>query len=245
VRTQDILISVLFHLAFFAMIVIFSAARGRARQFDPEDIANVQLYESVPMGGQAIEQQEPEPVEPEPVESKLPDMSVNQIVEDFVEEEPVSIASIETPYKIEKKEVKKPPKPKPKKTESKPTKSKASTKKKTVVGDGEVKTSIGSGSASGGLGAGDFPYDISRVTQMIDQNWDNPVLSQKTLACVVYFQVDRSGNIRGATIEKSSGNSQFDMTALSAVMRTKTLPPLPVSFTYDILGFHLEFDYTP
>jgi TonB family protein len=244
VKTQDVLISVLLHLVFFAVIVIFSAARGRARQFDPEDIATVQLFESVPMGGQAPERQEPESVEPEPVESKLPDMAVNQIVEDFVEEEPVQIASIETPYEIEKKAARKPPKPKPKpeKTESKPTKS---AKKKTVIGDGEVETSIGSGGASGGLGVGDFPYDIGRVTQLIDHNWDNPVLSQKTLACVVYFQVDRSGNIRGATIETSSGNSQFDMTALSAVMRTKTLPPLPVSFNYDILGFHLEFEYTP
>ncbi len=241
-KTQDILVSVLLHLAFFAVIVIFSAARGRARQFDPEDIANVQLFESVPMGGKAIEKQEPEPVEPEPVESKLPDMAVNQIVEDFVEEEPVQIASIETPYEIEKKEARKPPKPKPKDTESKSSKP---AKKKAVIGDGEVKTSIGSDGVSGGLGVGDFPYDIGRVTQLIDRNWDNPVLSQKTLACVVYFQIDRSGNIRGATIETSSGNSQFDMTALNAVMRTKTLPPLPVSFNYDILGFHLEFEYTP
>jgi TonB family protein len=159
----------------------------------------------------------------------------------------VKLASIETPAKIEKEK----PKPKPK-SEDKPVEKPPEPKKdlagsdaKTEVGDGEVKTTIGSGGVEGGLSDVDFPYDIWRVTQIIDRNWENPVLTQKTLACVIYFQIDRTGRIRGAAIEKGSGNDQFDSHALRAVERTKNLPPLPLTYKYDVLGFHLEFEYTP
>ena len=245
-RTQDIVISVLLHAALFAAIVIVSSTNSQAHQFNPDDIAAVQILDNIPMSRAKTA---PEPVVEEPRESALPDLPDEFFKEESVEEEPVQLASIETPAKIAKKEKKKKkPKPKPKKDRPKQRESTDTGKtKKTIVSEGEVSTSIGIGDSEGqgGLGVGDFPYDIVRVIQMIDRNWDNPVLSQKSLKCVIYFQVDRDGSIKGVTVEESSGNSQYDMYALNAVLRTKELPPLPVSYKYDLLGFHVEFPYTP
>lgn len=249
-RKQDLAISALLHLAFFALIIIASTVHGRASQFNPEDFANVQLYDNVPAAGPKAAAPEPKVEEKEQV--KVPDIPTEIAEEQPAEEEPIKLASIEEPAKIEKKAIrKKETKPKPKnETPKKQNTTKTvegGNKKETVVsGNGtDVSTSIGTDGVAGGLGSGDFPYDISRVTQIIDRNWQNPVLSQKTLSCVIYFQIDRSGVIKGPAIEKSSGNNQYDQNALIAVIRTAELPPLPISYKYDVLGFHLEFEYRP
>lgn len=245
-RKQDYVISVLLHVGLLALIVILSAVASGANEFNPDDIARVQLIDNIPAGAP---QQAPEPVVEEPPEFEMPELPDDQAIEQTVEEEPVQLASIETPAEIAVKEIKE-KKPKPEKPKEKPkpkpsTTSDASAKqtKTTTVSEGEVSTSIEAG--QGGLGVGNFPYDIARVTQMIDLNWSNPVLSQKNLSCVVYFQIDRQGIIKGAVVEESSGNDDFDRNALMAVMRTKEVPPLPISYDYDVLGFHLEFEYTP
>jgi len=250
---------VLLHVGLLALIIIVSSARSGATQFDPDEIANVEILDQLPMGGgPSAQQAEPEPEpEPEPEEVPLPDMPT-EMATDVQEDEPVKLASITEPAEIEvesikeKKPVTKPkekPKPKPKTTETKPKETsdseKTSDETKTVIGEGEVKTTIGVGTGTGTGGVGDFPYDIRRAVQLIDRNWVNPVLSQKSLRCTVYFQIDRNGEIKGATVEESSGHNQFDMYALAAVMRTAELPPLPASYRYDVLGFHLEFEYKP
>jgi outer membrane biosynthesis protein TonB len=249
-KKQDLAVSALLHLAFFAVIIIASTVHGRANQFNPDELMNVNLVESIPAAGPKAAPPQPKVEEKEQV--KVPDIPNEIAEEQAAEEEPVKLASIETPADIEKEAIKKKePKPKPKKETPKKQETKKTVeggnKKETVVSDGGkvVSTSIGSDGVAGGLGAGDFPYDINRVTQIIDRNWDNPILSQKTLTCVIYFQIDRSGLIKGPAIEKSSGNNQFDMYALGAVMRTAELPPLPISYKYDVLGFHLEFEYRP
>ena len=257
-RRSDFVISVLLHVGLLSLIIIVSSARSGASQFDPDELVNVEILDQLPMGGGPSAQQQPESEpEPEPEEVPLPDMPT-EMATDVQEEEPVKLASITEPAEIEvenikeKKPVTKPkekPKPKPKQTEAKPKEKsdseKSSDEQKTVIGEGEIKTSIGVGTGAGAGGVGDFPYDIRRAVQLIDRNWDNPILSQKSLRCTVYFQIDRNGGIKGATVEESSGHSQFDMYALAAVMRTSELPPLPASYRYDVLGFHLEFEYKP
>ncbi len=237
-RRQDYIISGILHVTLLAVIVIASSVSGNANQFNPDEVAIVSVFDEIPAG---MGQQPVEPVVEEPPETKLPDLPDDYFEEDLVEEEPVQLASIETPAEIAIKEIKK-PKDKPKPKTERPKEKKPTT---TKVGDGEVTTSIGAGEGAGGLGVGDFPYDIVRATQMIDRNWDNPVMSQKNLRCVIYFQIDRHGRIRGVAVEESSGNNQFDMYARIAVERTKELPPLPLSYDYEVLGFHLEFEYTP
>lgn len=257
-RRSDFIISVLLHVGLLSVIVIASSARSGATQFDPDEIANVEILDQLPMGGGPPPQQqaEPEP-EPEPEPVQVPDMPT-EMATDVQAEDPVKLTSITEPAELEVEKIKekkpvtrpkekKKPKPQPQqpKVQSSGDSQKDESEGKTVVGEGEVKTSIGVGSGSGAGDVGDFPYDIRRAVQLIDRNWDNPVLSQKSLRCTVYFQVDRNGDIKGATVEESSGHSQFDMYALAAVMRTGELPPLPANYRYDVLGFHLEFEYTP
>jgi TonB family protein len=244
VRGQDVLLSFVLHLVLLSVIVLVSSTKGRAREFNPDDIARVQLLESIP-GGTPKQVAVKEPAKPA---SELP-----AAASDEAPDEPVKLATIEKPAKTEKKETKKTQPTKEKKSKEKPAKEQPVENKgestgkatETVIGEGEVSTSIGIGSGIGGSGTSNFPYDIVRVTQLIDRNWENPVLSQYTLRCVIYFQIDRNGSIKGATIEQPSGNDQFDMYALNAVIRTAVLPPLPISYKYDVLGFHLEFEYAP
>ncbi|MCK4657005.1 MAG: TonB family protein [candidate division Zixibacteria bacterium] len=238
-RRQDYIISGILHVTLLAVIVIASSVSGSANQFNPDEVAIVSVFDEIPTG---MGQQPAEPVVEEPPETKLPDLPDDYFQEDVVEEEPVQLASIETPAEIAIKEIKKPKDRKPKPKTEKPKEKRPTT---TKVGDGEVTTSIGAGEGAGGLGAGDFPYDIVRATQRIERNWDNPVLSQKNLSCVIYFQIDRQGQIKGVAVEESSGNDMYDTYARDAVERTKELPPLPLSYAYEVLGFHLEFEYTP
>ncbi|MFH1894067.1 MAG: energy transducer TonB [Candidatus Zixiibacteriota bacterium] len=245
-RSQDIAISVLLHLAFFALIIIASTVRGRAHQFDPDEFANVQLYDNIPAAGPKAAP--PQPMVEEKKTVKVPDIPTEIAEQAVIEEDPVKLTSIETPAEIVKKEIKKKERKKePKKETAKKPTADSGKKKETVVGEEgkDISTSIGSDGVAGSLGVGDFPYDISRVTQIIDRNWQNPVLSQRTLSCVIYFQIDRTGMIKGPAIERSSGNDQYDNHALGAVMRTAELPPLPIAYKYDVLGFHLEFEYRP
>jgi len=213
------------------------------------------VLDQLPMsGGQPAQQSEPEPVVEDAEEVPIPDIP-DQVAEDFPEEEPVKLASITEPAELAKEELKKKPekkpepKPKEKPKTNKPKVADSSGEKKdtlkTVIGEGEVSTHVGVGTAGVGSGGGTFPYDIRRAVQQIDRNWVNPVLSQKTLKCVIYFQIQRNGKIKGAAVEETSGDSQFDLYALAAVQRTADLPPLPRSYDYDVLGFHLEFEYKP
>ncbi len=243
-KRQDYIVSVLLHLALFAVIVIASSVSGKAHQFNPDEITTVQIFDDVPAG--QGKQQQAEPVVEEPPETKLPDIPEDYFQDDFVEEEPIQLASIETPADIAIKEMKEKPKPKPKPREQKPReKPSEDTEAKTIIGDGEVTTSIEAGEGSGGLGGIDFPYDIARAAQMIRRNWDNPVVSQKSLSCVVYFQVDRQGLISGVAVEIPSPDPTYDTYAKMAVEKTKQLPPLPISYEHPDLGFHLEFEYIP
>ncbi len=243
---QDYIISAVLHITLFALIVILSSARSSANQFNPDDIAIVQVFDGIPKGAGS---QPAEPVIEEPAELRLPDIPDAYAEDHYVEEEPIKLASIETPAKIAVKEVKarQEPKPKPKEKSKPKTEEKkpSGAQTKTKIGEGEVTTSIGVGDEPGGQGVMDFPYNIGRAAQMIRNNWDNPIMSQGGYSCVIYFQIDRQGFIRGVAVETPSKSPQYDLYARMAVEKTRQLPPLPPSYKYDFLGFHLEFEYIP
>ena len=58
---------------------------------------------------------------------------------------------------------------------------------------------------------------------------------------IVYFEVDKNGNIYSVRLEEDSGNELYNETAIRAVVATKSLPPLPEEFADDYLKVHLEF----
>jgi TonB family protein len=82
--------------------------------------------------------------------------------------------------------------------------------------------------------ASDFPftYYLRQLHAKVAERWHRPplVASEQTTA-VIYFEIDRQGQIRGEPkIKQSSGNELYDQSALRAVLESVPFPPLPSEF---------------
>lgn len=94
-----------------------------------------------------------------------------------------------------------------------------------------------SGRRGGGGGEGDGPGGgglsevyIGQVMLAVRPNWGFASSGRKALACVVKVIVDLQGKVQQATVTQSSGNAQFDASAVNAVIRTSQagdFPPPP------------------
>lgn len=98
------------------------------------------------------------------------------------------------------------------------------------------------GSGVTGLEGGDFPYAlyITGMQRRIGANWVRPQITPGASA-VVYFRILRNGTIDEADVTRSSGNQTFDRAALSAVLSSNKLNPLPPGYSGNWLGVHLTF----
>jgi TonB family protein len=90
-----------------------------------------------------------------------------------------------------------------------------------------------------------YPYWFTQAFNKILRQWRNPVASNASLVCVIYFQVIKSGRIIESRIETSSGIDQFDEACLRAVTSSAPFPPLPRQFADEIIGLSLPFKYDP
>lgn len=154
--------------------------------------------------------------------------------------------SLKLPSKVKLKQP--PPLSKSKRTEAPaPAEPKAAPKKKTLV------ATVRPGAATGGtvsLDAAAFPYTyyLRAVEQKISTSWE-PVIQGiskgESRQVVIAFRILRDGSVDKPIIEKSSGLSFFDQSALRAVIRAAPLPPLPEAFPEDSLGIHFGFQYQP
>ncbi len=90
-----------------------------------------------------------------------------------------------------------------------------------------------------------YPYWFTQTFNKIASNWRNPVVSDATLVCTIYFQVIRSGRLVELRVETSSGIPTFDQACLQAVERAAPFPPLPREFRDEIIGITLPFKYAP
>jgi len=228
--SKDYLISLLIHLGVFAIIVIFSASSGRAKLPKPGEFVKVGLVDRLMPA------------------LKQPSRTFD---DGGFEPEPVKLA-----YSTKKVEIKK-PEPKPKETkkepEEKPPPKPAEETQDEGPADGaglEIGSENGEFAeadfANGPLGEYYLAYDFSYVVSKIKRNWSNPVSSNAEIACVIYFQITKDGNIQGAVVEKSSGNRFFDDYARQAVAATKKLPALPHDFPdNEVLTVHLTFRHRP
>jgi len=88
------------------------------------------------------------------------------------------------------------------------------------------------------------PTYLNILFGKIKNNWDNPFQGADKVVCTIYFTILRQGNIVDAIIEKSSGIAAFDQSTLRAVMSSNP-PPLPLEYTGNQLGIHLQFQYLP
>jgi colicin import membrane protein len=67
----------------------------------------------------------------------------------------------------------------------------------------------------------------------IRKRWAYPESASKGLEAIVVFTIRQDGRIEGMKLEKSSGNSFFDRTALSAVNKSVPMPQPPLD-TYEV-----------
>jgi TonB family protein len=246
---KDYVISLLVHLGFFALIIIFSASTGKAKMPKLGGRVTVSMHDNLPKGLN----------QPQMPNLEMPSRSVDTRT---IEAEPVKLASITKKEKLKPK-----PKPKPKE-EKKPEVKKTQPKEQPkdtkppedekVVDDEnqpsgssiEYAAADGSGdnnnAASGPLGEYYLSYDFGYAVSKIKRNWNNPVKSNSVISCVIYFQVTKDGEIQGVVIKESSGNNMFDKYAEMAVKGTSKLPSLPQSFPdNEVLTVNLTFSHRP
>jgi len=88
------------------------------------------------------------------------------------------------------------------------------------------------------------PTYLNILFGKIKYNWDNPIEGTEKIICTIYFTILRQGNVVDAIVEKSSGIAAFDQSALRAVMSSSP-PPLPLEYSGNQLGIHLQFQYQP
>ncbi|RMF61453.1 MAG: TonB family protein [Calditrichaeota bacterium] len=134
---------------------------------------------------------------------------------------------------VEKRKLEKEPEERPPKQVEEP---KDSNKGKSAVGGKSLR-----------LDVAEFPfsYYLALIQSRIQANWEPPFDSSgRTLSkmAIVYFKIQRNGQITGVAVETGSGDYLFDQAALRAVTLANPLPPLPFDFPGKNLGVHFEFD---
>ena len=93
-----------------------------------------------------------------------------------------------------------------------------------------------------GLEGGDFPFTmyIAGMQKTISRNWYRPQGSTD-LTVVIHFRILRDGTIVDADYKTRSGNGTFDRQAMSAVVSSSPLSPLPFAYNGTYLGVDLTF----
>ncbi len=110
------------------------------------------------------------------------------------------------------------------------------------------------GAAKGGLsfggGGGDFGsrygWYVNAVRQRISDNWlryeIDPRISNARRV-YVRFEIDRSGRPMSVQLAQSSGVPSLDQSAIRAVQRVDSFPPLPPDFSGSKVAVEFWFDY--
>ena len=100
----------------------------------------------------------------------------------------------------------------------------------------------GEGDGPGGGGLGDV-Y-MGQVMLAVRPNWGFASAGRVNLRCVLNVRVDMQGRVQQATVTHSSGNAQYDSSAVNAVIRTSQsgqFPP-PPSVEYSELEMVFTLD---
>jgi TonB family protein len=104
-------------------------------------------------------------------------------------------------------------------------------------------------STGGGMGSGSSldtanfccPDYIVLMIERIRSAWQQNQGSRGNVK--VKFTIQRDGRLTDPAIEVPSGSALLDTAALRAVLNTRTLNPLPAQYPNPTLGVHLTFEY--
>jgi len=113
---------------------------------------------------------------------------------------------------------------------------------------------IGGGEGPGGPGYGagglaNFPYTyyLNIITDRVSSNWFSSLVDpglSGSFQTVIYFRIEKSGQVSDIKIEQSSGVTPLDLSAVRAVKASAPFPPLPREYEDAYLGIHLIFEHT-
>ena len=87
-----------------------------------------------------------------------------------------------------------------------------------------------------------FSYYTSSIIKKMRRNWHWSG-SYRALRAVVYFKINRDGDVITSKIKESSGNEEFDENALRAVQLSSPFAPLPEAYSEKDLGVYFEFKF--
>jgi TonB family protein len=151
--------------------------------------------------------------------------------------------------------LKNPPRPQPKQAPPEATAKRVNTGEVPREGSTRVDTRVrgqgfGLSSAGSNSSASSVTLDVSdfccneyieQMVTMIRRSWDQNqgVVGSTTMQ----FTIQRNGTISSTQVERSSGFTVLDNSAMRALQLTR-LPPLPAAFQNPTLTVHLRFDYT-
>ncbi len=113
---------------------------------------------------------------------------------------------------------------------------------------------IGGGEGPGGPGYGagglaNFPYTyyLNIITDRVSSNWFSSLVDPGVpgnFQTVIYFRIEKSGQVSDIKIEQSSGVTPLDLSAVRAVKASAPFPPLPKEYEDAYLGIHLIFEHS-
>lgn len=92
----------------------------------------------------------------------------------------------------------------------------------------------------------EFTYYLIALRNRIGRNWSAPAgvaRRPEPVRVVVFFRIDRNGEILDTEVEESSGIPFFDQSAVRAVRIANPVPPLPMGFEGNDLGVHFAFEF--
>ena len=98
------------------------------------------------------------------------------------------------------------------------------------------------------LAVSDFPftYYLRQIHAKISERWAPPrPAARGGERAIIAFEIGRDGSIKEPTLEKSSGLTLYDQSALRAVAEASPFPPLPPEFKAPSLRVHFGFEFQP
>jgi TonB family protein len=96
--------------------------------------------------------------------------------------------------------------------------------------------------------ASDFPftYYLRLIQSKIGERWTPPrAAATGGERVIVLFEIQRDGQVREPSVERSSGNALYDQSAVRAVTEASPFPPLPPEFKASSLRVHFGFEFQP
>lgn len=87
-----------------------------------------------------------------------------------------------------------------------------------------------------------FSYYTTSIVKKMRKNWHWSGY-KAALRAVVYFKINRDGDVITVRIKESSGSDEFDENALRAVQLSSPFAPLPEAYNENDLGVYFEFKF--